>query len=233
MFCLVSLSGLVFHGYSISFTLDTVNPVVSLLSPDGGETWVSGPGNSISWTAYDSNPGQNSVLLQFSTDAGLSWQSIGSFQPALGQLEWLVPALQTDYALVRIIMQDTFGNTGRDESDSYFSIISAVPSAPQDVRISLYNTTDILITWEAVTTDIYGNSFTPDGYIVLCSNDPSESGQLSLLAVTQYAQFLHLNAASDISKMFYCIIAYQGELPAAFNINNPNNIQNTQYKTSK
>jgi hypothetical protein len=233
LFCLASLSALVFHGYSTYFTLDTINPTVNLLSPDGGENWVAGQSGYISWTAFDTNLGDNSIQVQFSMDGGLNWQSIGSFQPALGQMEWLVPALQSDCALVRIIMHDTFGNVGQDESGSCFSLISPMPASPQDVRISLYHDTDVYVSWSAVITDIYGNPFIPDGYLVLCSDNPSDAGQFSLLTVTPNTDYIHLNAAAYISRMFYCIIAYQGELPTRFELNNPNNRLNTQHKTSK
>jgi hypothetical protein len=211
--CIVSLSSLTFYGYSDSFIIDTANPIVTLLSPDGGETWYSGQTNSISWTALDSNLESNSVSVDFSIDAGLNWQSASGNPLEAGQLDWLVPALQTNCAMVRITVQDDFGNQGQDMSDNFFNIVTPNPASPQNVRIVLLNETDVKLAWDAVTTDVNGNPFTPDGYLVLCSRSPFGTEQVTLLAVTREIEYVHANVAGNLSRMFYCVLAYSGEAP--------------------
>lgn len=40
---------------SAPFTLDTVDPAITIIAPNGGEAWFIGDTNNITWTAEDTN----------------------------------------------------------------------------------------------------------------------------------------------------------------------------------
>ncbi len=49
------LPALTGYGTTAPVINDTVNPSLSILSPNGGETWYIGDTNDIIWTASDTN----------------------------------------------------------------------------------------------------------------------------------------------------------------------------------
>jgi hypothetical protein len=49
-------------GDSDYFTMDTVAPELTLISPNGGEAWYIGDINNILWTATDTNLNSNGVF---------------------------------------------------------------------------------------------------------------------------------------------------------------------------
>lgn len=87
------------------------------------------------------------------------------------------------------------------------------PLAPQNIQLTL-DDPDMLITWNAVTQDIYGNPVSPTYYFVYGSNviDPS-SENLVFLGYSRNTSFRHqgvnLPGANTVppSEMFYRVVA--------------------------
>jgi len=67
---LLALSG---YGTSAPVVNDTVDPSLSILSPNGGEAWYIGDTNDIIWTASDTNLSPNSVYLWYSLNGGTNY----------------------------------------------------------------------------------------------------------------------------------------------------------------
>ncbi len=63
-------------------------PLLSLASPIGGETWQIGSTHNIKWYSYN----VTSVKIYYSIDNGTTWTSIvDSIQAASGSYDWIVP----------------------------------------------------------------------------------------------------------------------------------------------
>ena len=75
------------------------NPVVTLLSPNGGEQWRRGSSQKISWTSSD----VAKVKIQYSTNDGTTWIVVtDSALASTGSFDWTIPSPVTNQAKVRI-----------------------------------------------------------------------------------------------------------------------------------
>jgi hypothetical protein len=205
----IPLVSLTTNGDSNTFILDTQNPEVTLLAPIGGEEWFSGTYNNILWYATDSNLASTPIELYYSPDEGIHWQVITNPTENSGTYYWMIPSLSSNQMKIKIMITDSYGNIGQDFSDGLFSIIGLSPSPPKNVDIKIVNITDILIHWDDVTTDIYGNPFKPDGYIVLYGNSTIDVGKFVILDIVDKNEYLHENVLGLFPNIFYSIVAYK------------------------
>jgi len=115
---------------SDAFTVaDTQAPLVHVLSPDGGESWLEGAGQSITWSATD-NVGVDSVRIDYSLHgAGGPWLAVAAELANSGSFAWTVPVGASDSVLVRVSALDPALNPGGDASDSLFQIYSLISVA--------------------------------------------------------------------------------------------------------
>lgn len=91
-------------------------PSVKVTSPNGGEEWIKGSAQNITWTSNSIND----VKIEFSADNGATWDSVGSAVATLRKFEWIVPTINTDSALVRISAVENPAVS--DVSDNVFRI---------------------------------------------------------------------------------------------------------------
>lgn len=97
---------------------------VTVTAPNGGESWVGGTAQAITWTSS----GVTNVKLDYTVDDGATWTAItSSTAAAAGSYTWTVPTLNSD--LCRIRVTDT-ASTASDDSDTPFTI-RASTGAPQ------------------------------------------------------------------------------------------------------
>lgn len=90
---------------------------VDLLYPNGGEQFLSDSTVTIRWKAT----GTATVLLEFSSDNGVSWTTVRTYQNAAdGNTTWKVPAVTTRQALIRI--RDMQNADVTDQSAAVFSV---------------------------------------------------------------------------------------------------------------
>ncbi len=84
----------------IDFTPDaTVTGYFTMYSPSGGEILVAGTTTDIRWGVY----GDSALKLEFSSDAGTSWQSIvDEINGNAGSYTWELPEVDSHQCLVRI-----------------------------------------------------------------------------------------------------------------------------------
>lgn len=97
-------------------TLDNVAPVTMLSAPTGGETWVTGETNAITWTATDTNFATNPIRLEYSLNGGSSYTAISAATANNSSYNWLIPAIASTDARVRITATDSFGISGQSTS---------------------------------------------------------------------------------------------------------------------
>jgi hypothetical protein len=102
-------------------------PEVTLLSPNGGES-LRAPQPLVTWEGHDDDGDPLVYALQYSPDAGASWQTLAvelratAFQPPLDELPG------SDRALFRVIASDGL-RTAMDTSDGVFEVANKPPTA--------------------------------------------------------------------------------------------------------
>ena len=103
---------------------DTTPPDVTVIVPDGGETYVANTGTTVEWIAGDAG-GVGKIDLYVSLDNG------GTFKPiALGLIgstishTWFPANRPTTQAIFRVVATDISTNEGQDDSDNVFTIES-------------------------------------------------------------------------------------------------------------
>ena len=140
-------------------------PYVHMISPNGGES-LSGSTGVLSWTAGDADGDPLEYVIQYSTDAGATWQTlVTSWQSTTYELD-LGSIPGSDQALIRVLASDGF-HTAQDQSDATFSVAKNAPlgvaASKQLIRASQGSTEAEM--W-AAQGELYGKVFT--------SNDAAE-----------------------------------------------------------
>src|SRR5436190_524990 len=102
-----------------NFTVQRM-PHLTLLRPNGGESWTVGQYINIHWNRQ--NPGGNTVDIDYSTDNGTTWIRIATQAEDTGFYLWNVPGPATTQAKARIRFHETPSVT--DTSDAVFTIVS-------------------------------------------------------------------------------------------------------------
>jgi|GEM_PF-3614294 hypothetical protein len=114
-----SING-VLDTFLVKYTnLETIQGI-TILSPNGGETWQAGTTQTI---VYSASPTISYVSLQYSTDAGASWNSIVASIPNSGSYAWMIPNVSSSTCLVKIA--DASDGEPWDVSDNFFAIIGS------------------------------------------------------------------------------------------------------------
>ena len=91
--------------------------ILKIVEPNGGENWK---GNSIQAITWQTS-GVDSVILQYTIDNGLNWNTITTNAPSTGFFNWNpLPNTPTTNARVRVI--DAEDEYPLDESDAVFTI---------------------------------------------------------------------------------------------------------------
>lgn len=212
MFSVGLCHGLSSYGDSGDFCMDTVDPLVEILSPAGGEQWFAGTVQNVQWLAQDHNFQESPISLYYSVDNGASYELILQNVPNNGILEWQLPELQTDTARLRIYAEDSFGNARETSSPQAFGISYLPPAAPENLQIDSSNGLNAILTWDPVTSTIppYNLPFTPDGYIVLYNESPFEDEHYFYFLGRSYTNtYTHMDVVEFRDQMFYMVKAYK------------------------
>jgi hypothetical protein len=110
------------------FTIFSV-PIITLISPNGGEEWYNEDNHNIRWVSAGTS---GEVKIEYSINNGRDWAEIIASTPDDGSYLWNPPDTVSDSCLVSI--SDTNGSIS-DISDSVFSLIpgSGVPIGSLEV----------------------------------------------------------------------------------------------------
>jgi len=115
--------------------VDTIPPQVTVLYPNGGELLADEI--TIRWTATDdvTTNLNGTILIEYSSDNGTSWNQIASHQNNIGSYPWNTTTVPDgDNYLIRVSATDQANNIGSDISNHTFSINNHQnfpPSTPQ------------------------------------------------------------------------------------------------------
>jgi hypothetical protein len=172
-------------------------PVVTVTTPNGGETWDADETQTITWTASDadSDPLRYSVL--YSPDGD-------SFQPLTVDISETEVTVETanlpggDAAQVRVMVTDGV-NTASDESDAPFTVAHKPPavevSSPED---GLRVMRGIPVTLQGFAFDVE-DGMLPDAGLVWTSDLDGELGvgEVALIETLTVGQHIITLAATD------------------------------------
>ncbi len=95
----------------------TVDPSLTLTSPNGGESWTAGESHDITWTSGGT---VGNVHIYYSTDNGGHFTSVAANEANDGVYSWTVPNTPSTSCLVRIFDDD---GSPADNSNSLFTIL--------------------------------------------------------------------------------------------------------------
>lgn len=212
---LASVFAFALEGFGVfgPVSLDSVDPDLVLIAPNGGEIWRAGSSQNVLWTAFDNHFGPAPLDLYYAVEAQ-DWRVISESVANTGSFSWVLPWLNSESALVQIRTKDLFGNTVYVQSTAPFTIFAAVPMMPEGLSITVEGGRHILLTWQPVTHNVDGSPVVPDGYRILFGTDPAcASSAFSLLDTTTESTFTHENAALDYPRYFYAVQAYTSSTP--------------------
>jgi hypothetical protein len=99
-------------------------PSLTLTAPNGGENWIAGSAQSITW---NSSGAIANVKLEYSITNGANWLTILATTPNDGSENWTIPDAASTESRVRV--SDAVDGNIFDFSDAVFVIVT-VPSAP-------------------------------------------------------------------------------------------------------
>jgi hypothetical protein len=205
----IGLSGTIGYGVSGIGSLDTQDPSLALIAPNGGEYWLAGYQEEILWYAGDSNLGEACVLLSYCLNDSLVFIPInGPLDNTLTHL-WQVPVTLTSSARIRIQVTDTYGNQNQRISLEPFTIGDSGLAVPQNPVIARNGSTNIQLSWDPVTEYLDGTPVTPTGYLILHGTAPCQDiDDFLIIGGTSGLSYVHHGCLSATDIGFYCIVAY-------------------------
>ena len=118
---------------------DTIPPVVTVLSPNGGGSNQAGSFTSVTYTATDAS-GILFIDVYLSDDGGSNYKFVGKNEPHTGSFSWFVPNRPGGSNRIKVVAIDSVGNSGEDASDADFTIngqpAGIVPSTLRDMDLA-------------------------------------------------------------------------------------------------
>lgn len=134
--------------FDVSDGVFTINPepVLRVLTPNGGESWLAGSQQQIRWLSQN----VTSVDIDFSSNNGATWSSVVTGLASTGTYTWAnVPSVNSDQCRIRV--KDAADGSPNDISDSTFAIVQT-----PYIRVIFPNgggqsvTSDTTIIWTSV-----------------------------------------------------------------------------------
>ncbi len=182
-------------------SITVTNSYLQIIEPNGGECYTPGSSQTIRWDGW----GVSSLNVFLSTDGGTTWQVIGiNISASSANYQWVVP--NSPSSSCRIKLSDVNVNYMNLFSENAFTISSSsIPSQVLGVNLAI-DQSDVVISWDAVTTDNEGNSLQPDAYIVRYSLVPDAVDWITLSTTTDL-QAIHVGAANQYGRIFYRVTA--------------------------
>ncbi|MDZ7339377.1 MAG: cohesin domain-containing protein [candidate division KSB1 bacterium] len=109
-----------------NFSIEPETEQITLVSPNGGETWIVNTQRQITWSATSVI---TNVRLWYSMNGGANWTEITT-APNTGSYTWTVPAQTSTMAKIKV--EDALDGLPSDESDGVFNIASLVAVTVQN-----------------------------------------------------------------------------------------------------
>ena len=135
---------------SSAFTIDTVNPEITILTPNHGDVFGANEQIIVTWNATDDSPTSQPMTLNVSAFLDNPYFELASNFANTGQIQLNVPEnLNTLFASIRLDIRDYYGNISFAYSNGYFTL--------GNPNLNNYNMNE-----ENITIETQSNSFTID-----------------------------------------------------------------------
>ncbi len=160
-------------------------PELTVLSPNGGETYLGGSTISISWAAR----GLTTIDIRYSSDGGTTWNTVAEDIDAdTESYEWTVPDMESDQLVIEVADADFDDVSYSDSSDDTFQLFSTEKhnlalTAPGDGDILTVAST-VAVTWDAKGTETVTLEYSTDGgasWQTIATDVSASSGSYSWL----------------------------------------------------
>ncbi len=149
---------------SFTITGSTPPPTITVVSPNGGESYQAGTTQTISWTSTHVSGQESANIELYAGDVPLG--TIGTTQIGTGSFAWSIPPWIGDRAdyRVRIALYDGGGlGTFEDDSNAPFTISDS--TAPPTITVTSPDSASI---WQAGTTQtVTWTSTHPHGWVMV------------------------------------------------------------------
>jgi hypothetical protein len=96
--------------------VEAVVPSITVISPNGGETWITGSNQAITWTSENTS---GALKIDLSRDSGANWETLAATTPDDGSFGWIVSEPAANTCLVRVA---DITSAAADTSDNAFTI---------------------------------------------------------------------------------------------------------------
>jgi len=117
-FSITPIPDIIFNALSGSFILDSIDPLVNWLFPNGGEVLQANWPVEVSWSASDDSFTDTPIEISWSaSDIGIANELLASDVENSGTLIITMPDVSSDGAYFHIHAIDDFGNSNSDDSD--------------------------------------------------------------------------------------------------------------------
>ncbi len=105
---------------SENFIVDSIDPVIQLISPNGGEQFDSGEVVSVEWYATDNSFTGEDIDIAIATEIGGWFISIAEDIPNYGVFDVQFPEVDMAFVRLKLTGIDYFGNISVEYGDNYF-----------------------------------------------------------------------------------------------------------------
>jgi hypothetical protein len=130
-----------------NFTITAATPFVIVNSPNGGERFYPGQTKTITWQAPTFNI--SAVKIEYTTDAGATWNLITSSTQNTGTYSWVVPTVNSVKSNCKIRISKADESYYYDESDNVFEIRPGIVITSPNGNSSLFQScTQSSVTWQ-------------------------------------------------------------------------------------
>ncbi len=102
---------------------DTTPPSVTVVTPNGGQTFVANRATNVTWIATDAS-GVAAINIYVSLNNGTNYQQIARDLGNTGAFYWVPADRPTTNAVIKVVARDTYSNVTNDVSNQRFTIVS-------------------------------------------------------------------------------------------------------------
>jgi hypothetical protein len=123
--------------FAVSNEFEIYSPTVVVTQPNGGESWIVGTSQSITW---DWRGVFETVSIEYATDAAgrATWHTIASETGNDGQFTWVIPDDVSTECRVRVCAVDVVVGGVCDESDGTFGIQEPSGGPNANVKLAMH-----------------------------------------------------------------------------------------------
>ena len=177
---------------------DLIDPTVTVISRNGGESDAIGAIANLTWNATD-NTGVTTVdLLLSRSGVGGPYSPIATGIGNSGTYAWTVTGPATDHAILKVVAHDSDANAGSDVSDAEWQIFDPVTSVLLASFVSMPTPEGVQLRWRLMEPGRFSN--------VSLQRAIAPSGPwsaLDLTTQTESGEFVALDRSAEVGRTYW------------------------------